>query len=123
MAIQLTLTDGVRYRCPLSVRDRRELFAEWCERNPRMLAAIEAKALGLAAAGHRRISTQYLVEWARYELPIKAEPVPFEDEDGNLRRYGVNNSDCAALARWLLEQHPELPIECRRSALDEGVAA
>lgn len=121
--MQLTLTDGVRYRCPLSVTDRRTLFAEWCVLNPEMLARIEQKALQLAAMGHRRISAQYLVEWARYELPIRAVPVPYEDEDGNIRRYGVNNSDCAALGRWLLDRHPELPIERRRSVLDEGVAA
>ena len=123
MACQLTLTDGVRYRCPLSVTDRRALFAEWCELNGELLSRIEQKALALAAMGHRRISVQYLVEWARYELPIRAVAVPYEDTDGNIRRYGVNNSDCVALGRWLLERHPELPIECRRSVLDEGVAA
>ena len=80
MACQLTLTDGVRYRCPLSVTDRRTLFAEWCELNGEMLSRIEQKALALAAMGHRRISTQYLVEWARYELPIRAVAVPYEDE-------------------------------------------
>ena len=123
MAMQLTLTDGVRYRCPLSVTDRRTLFAEWCELNGEMLSRIEQKALQLAAMGHRRISVQYLVEWARYELPVRAVAVPYEDERGNIRRYGVNNTDVAALARWLLDHHPELPIECRRSVLDEGVAA
>lgn len=121
--MQLTLTDGVRYRCPLSVTDRRTLFAEWCEANPALLSRIEQKALQLAAMGHRRISVQYLVEWARYELPVKAVAVPYEDERGNIRRYGINNTDVAALARWLLDHHPELPIECRRSVLDEGVAA
>lgn len=122
MATQLTLTNGIRYRCPLSVRDRRELFALWCERNPELLSRIEQKALQLAAMGHRRISVQYLVEWARYELPIRAVAVPYEDERGNIRRYGVNNTDVAALARWLLDRHPELPIECRRSVLDEVAA-
>lgn len=121
--MQLTLTDGVRYRCPLSVTDRRTLFAEWCEANPELLSRIEQKALQLAAMGHRRISVQYIVEWARYELPVRAVPVPYEDERGNIRRYGINNTDVAALARWLLDHHPELPIECRRSVLDEGVAA
>lgn len=119
---QLTLTAGVRYQYPLSIADRRALFSEWCDRNGDLLVAIEEKALSLADAGHRRISTQYLIEWARYELPIKAEPVPYEDADGNVRRYGINNSDCAALGRWLLERHPELPIECRRSVLDEVAA-
>ena len=123
MTAQLTLTGGTRYRCPLSVADRRSLFAEWCKRNPEMLEAIEQKALALAYAGHRRISVQYIVEWARYELPIRAVAVPYDDERGNIRRYGINNTDVAALARWLLDHHPELPIECRRSVLDEGVAA
>ena len=45
--MQLTLTDGVRYRCPLSVTDRRTLFAEWCEANPELLSRIEQKALQL----------------------------------------------------------------------------
>ena len=57
------------------------------------------------------------------ELPVRAVAVPYEDERGNIRRYGINNTDVAALARWLLDHHPELPIECRRSVLDEGVAA
>jgi len=122
MTAQLTLTDGIRYRYPLSVRDRQALFAEWCERNPELLSRIEQKALQLAAMGHRRISVQYLVEWARYEVPVKAVAVPYEDTDGRLRRFGINNTDVAALARWLLDHHPELPIERRRSVLD-GVAA
>lgn len=118
MTAQLTLTGGTRYRYPLSVTDRRELFAEWCRRNPEMLDAMEQKALALAYAGHKRISVQYIVEWSRYELPVKAVAVPFEDTDGNIRHYGINNTDVAALGRWLLSKHPDLPIECRRSKLD-----
>lgn len=118
MTAQLTLTGGTRYRCPLSVADRRDLFAEWCKRNSEMLEAMEQKALALAYAGHRRISVQYIVEWARYELPIKAIAVPYEDTEGKLRHYGINNTDVAALGRWLLTRHPDLPIELRRSKLD-----
>lgn len=118
MTAQLTLTGGTRYRCPLSVADRRSLFAEWCKRNPEMLEAMEQKALALAYAGHRRISVQYIVEWARYELPIKAIAVPYEDTEGKLRHYGINNTDCAALGRLLKERHPDMPIELRKSILD-----
>lgn len=111
-----------RYSYPLSVQDRRELFADWCHLNETLLQAIETKALRLAALGHRRISTQYLVEWARYELPIKSQPVPYYDADGIARYYGINNSDCAALGRYLRKKYPDLPIECRRSILDEVAA-
>lgn len=123
MTAQQTLSGGTCYQCPLSVTDRRELFALWCERNAMLLAIIETKALQLAADGHKRISTKYLVEWARYELPhIKAEPIPFEDEYGRTHSYSINNSDTAALGRWLLERHPDLPIDCRKSVLDEVAA-
>lgn len=122
MACQLTLAAERRYQCPLSVTDRRELFALWCERNPTLLALIEAKAVRLASAGHKRISTKYLVEWARYELYVEAVPVPFEDEHGRTHTYSINNSDTAALARWLLERHPDMPIDRRRSVLDEVAA-
>lgn len=122
MTTQKTFSGETRYQYPLDVRDRRELFAAWCEKNPVPLLLMETKAIRLAAAGHKRISTQYLVEWFRYENTIKAEPVPYVDADGDTRAYGINNSDCAALGRWLLEKHPELPIERRRSILDGDAA-
>lgn len=111
-----------RYQRPLSAADRAELFAEWMQANSEAVAAIEEHALALADAGHKRVSAKYLAEWARYELAMALVPVPYVDMAGNAHAYGINNNDTAALARWLKSRHPWLPIELRRSALDEVVA-
>lgn len=104
---------------PLSTESRWKLFEMWCDANPDTLAAIEMKALSLVMCGHRRISTQYLVEYARYDLPYKNVGVPFLDNNGKEHVYRINNNDCAALGRLLKERHPNMPIELRRSMLDD----
>lgn len=89
------------YSMPLKVADRRYLFAEWCEKNPKALREIELTALAIDARG-LRVSTKYLIEKQRYE-----------------GTYGINNSDSSLLARWLLERHPEMRIELRTSMFDK----
>ena len=118
MTAQLTFSGEMEWRVPLSVEDRQTMFAKWCELNPLTLAAIEHKARQLAFMGHKRISTQFLIEWARYELTHPTTPVTFVGSDGKRHRYGINNTDCAALGRYLKKRYPDMPIELRRSKLD-----
>ena len=107
------------YEYPLSPDARWQLFRLWCDANPVMLGEMEQKAVSLEKAGHKHISAQYLMEWARYELPYKSVPIPYRDGEGKMRSFRINNNDAAALGRWLVMRHPELPIELRKSALDE----
>ena len=107
---------AVRYGDPLTHEDREDLFRQWRELNLQLWHAIERHALWLYEKGHKRISTKYLVEWARYEYPIKAKGVPFTDHNGKSHVYCINNNDTALMGRLLLELHPELPIETRRHA-------
>ncbi len=102
------------YSMPLKVSDRRYLFKEWCEKNPRALREIELTALAIDARG-LRVSTKYLIEKQRYEGHVKLNGVPFYDDQGNEHTYGINNSDSSLLARWLLERNPEMRIELRQS--------
>ena len=69
------------YPLPLKIQDRAELFAKWCELNPKTLRSIELTALAI----HQR---------------------------------GINNTDTPLLSRWLLERHPDLNIETRKSIYD-----
>lgn len=102
---------------PLRAADRRELFSEWCERNPDVLRDIELTALSIDAHG-MRVSTKYLIERQRYEGRYKAEGVPFTDYQGTVHVYSINNSDSSLIARWLLDRHPGMNIETRRSMFD-----
>lgn len=106
------------YSMPLKVADRRYLFKEWCEKNPKALREIELTALAIDARG-LRVSTKYLIEKQRYEGTVKLVGVPFVDDQGNEHTYGINNSDSSLLARWLLERHPEMRIELRTSMFDK----
>lgn len=105
--------DALTYDNPLTQDDRLDLFRQWRELNPQLWYAMERHAMWLYEKGHRRISTKYLIEWARYELSIKAKGVPFTDRYGKEHVYGINNNDTALMGRLLLELHPELPIETR----------
>lgn len=106
------------YSMPLKVADRRYLFKEWCEKNPKALREIELTALAIDARG-LRVSTKYLIEKQRYEGTTKLVGVPFVDDQGNEHTYGINNSDSSLLARWLLERNPKLRIEIRTSMFDK----
>lgn len=70
------------YSMPLKVADRRYLFEEWCEKNPKALREIELTALAIDARG-LRVSTKYLIEKQRYEGTTKLIGVPFVDDQGN----------------------------------------
>lgn len=106
------------YSMPLKVADRRYLFKEWCERNPKALREIELTALAINARG-LRVSAKYLIEKQRYEGHAKLNGVPFYDDQGVQHVYGINNSDSSLLARWLLERNPEMRIELRQSMFDK----
>lgn len=106
------------YSMPLKVADRRYLFKEWCERNPKALREIELTALAIDARG-LRVSAKYLIEKQRYEGHVKLNGVPFYDDQGMPHVYGINNSDSSLLARWLLERNPEMRIELRQSMFDK----
>lgn len=106
------------YSMPLKVADRRYLFKEWCERNPKALREIELTALAINARG-LRVSAKYLIEKQRYEGHVKLNGVPFYDDQGVQHVYGINNSDSSLLARWLLERNPEMRIELRQSMFDK----
>ncbi|MCI6547629.1 MAG: hypothetical protein MR415_03155 [Coriobacteriaceae bacterium] len=102
----------------LRARDRRGLFALWCEANPGVLDEMERMALDLARRG-KRVSAKYLIEKERYEGACRPAGVPFFDEEGRLHRYAINNSDAALITRWLLERHPGMDVRPRRLIFDE----
>lgn len=102
---------------PLKVADRRRLFDEWCEKNPKAMREIELTALAIDARG-LRVSTKYLIEKQRYEGTERLVGVPFIDYQGNEHVYKINNSDSALIARWLLDRHPTMRIELRASMFD-----
>lgn len=81
--------------------------------NPEAWRYIENMALNLYRRGHKRVSTKFLIEACRYLWPHKTRGIPFVDQNGKSRVYGINNSDTPVMARVLLELHPELPIETR----------
>lgn len=106
------------YPMPLKAADRRALFNRWCELNPKALREIELTALAINVRG-LRVSTKYLIEKQRYEGRVKLVGVPFFDDSGVEHTYGINNSDSSLLARWLLERHPSMRIELRKSMFDK----
>lgn len=110
------------YPLPLKADDRRELFAKWCERNPKALKQIELTAISIDERG-MRVSSKYLVEKQRYEGTCKLVGVPFYDGNGIEHVYSINNTDTALISRWLLERHPKLNIEVRRSIYEKEVEA
>lgn len=103
---------------PLRAEDRRSLFREWCELNPLALREIDLTACAIDARG-LQVSTKYLIEKQRYEGRARLVGVPFFDGAGCEHVYGINNSDSPLLARWLLDRHPEMRIELRRSMFDD----
>lgn len=109
---------GHVYPRTLRAQDRRMLFERWCRLNPALLGEMEHTALDLARRG-KRVSAKYLIEKARYEGACRPVGVPFYDEDGELRKYGVNNSDAPLITRWLLERHPDMDVERRKSMFDD----
>ena len=102
---------------PLKAASYRELFAEWCRVNPRATHEIELAALAIHGRG-MKVSTKYLIERTRYESAYRLVPVPYVDQHGNSHHYSINNTVTPLLARWLLELHPELRIELRKSMFD-----
>lgn len=105
------------YPLPLKIQDRAELFAKWCELNPKTLRSIELTALAIHQRG-MRVSTKYLIEKQRYEGSHQITGVPFMDGNGQEHAYAINNTDTPLLSRWLLQRHPELNIETRKSIYD-----
>lgn len=105
------------YPWPLKVKDRQELFEKWCRLNPKTLNDIELTALAIDQRG-MRVSTKYLIEKQRYEGHHKIQGVPFRDGNGMEREYAINNTDTPLLSRWLLERHPKMRIETRKSIYD-----
>ncbi len=80
------------YSMPLKVADRRYLFKEWCEKNPRRCAKSSLQRSQSTFRG-LRVSTKYLIEKQRYGGTTKLVGVPFVDDQGNEHTYGINNSD------------------------------
>ena len=105
--------DDVTYQVPLQASDRKDLFDQWREQNPQAWGEIRAHAISLWRKGHKRISTKYLIEAQRYESTTSAKPVPFTDQNGKTRAYNINNSDTSTMARVLLAEFPDMPIETR----------
>lgn len=105
------------YPLPLRDQDRKALFSEWVSKNGEAVRWMESKAVALELRGEK-VSSKYLFEAVRYETEIELVPVPFLDGQGVEHEYGANNSDTALFARWLLERHPGMNIETRRSPYD-----
>ena len=104
---------------PLKAESYRALFDAWCKANPKAIREMELTALAIHARG-LRVSTKYLIERQRYEGACRLVPVPYVDQCGNAREYGINNNVTPLLARWLLDRHPDMRIETRKSIFDEG---
>ncbi len=102
---------------PLKAESYRELFAEWRRLNPKAMHEIELTALAIDRRG-MRVSTKYLIERCRYESACKLVPVPYVDQYGARHSYSIDNTITPLLARWLLDLHPELRIETRKSMFD-----
>lgn len=107
---------------PLKVEDRRKLFEKWCKLNPKALGEMEQAALAIDVRG-MRVSAKYLIERQRYEGSFRLVSVPFYDGNGVRREYGINNTDTPLMARWLLERHPDMNIETRKSVYGDKEAA
>lgn len=84
--------------------------ADWMAANPDALRYIERRALEEAAA-ERRFSPRLLLEEARRK--------DFTDREGRGTR--INNVIAPALARHIVEAHPEVRpfVRLRRSMVDE----
>ncbi len=102
---------------PLKAASYRALFEEWCRVNPKVTHEIELTALAIHRRG-LKVSTKYLIERTRYESPYKLVAVPYVDQYGVTHHYSINNTVTPLLARWLLELHPDLRIETRKSMFD-----
>lgn len=102
---------------PLKAESYRELFNEWLRVNPKAAHEIELTALAIHRRG-LRVSTKYLIERTRYESAYRLVPVPYTDQYGAEHRYSINNTVTPLLARWLLDMHPDLRIEVRKSMFD-----
>lgn len=103
---------------PLKAASYVSLFAAWVKANPKVMREIEMVALGIDARG-LKVSTKYLIERQRYEGRNGIVAVPYVDQHGTEHAYSINNTVTPLLARWLLERHPEMRIELRKSMFDE----
>ena len=103
---------------PLKAASYVALFAAWVKANPKVMREIEMVALGIDARG-LKVSTKYLIERQRYEGRNGIVAVPYVDQHGTEHAYSINNTVTPLLARWLLERHPEMRIELRKSMFDE----
>ena len=102
---------------PLKAESYRELFNEWLRVNPKAAHEIELTALAIHRRG-LRVSTKYLIERVRYESAYRLVAVPYTDQHGITHHYSINNTVTPLLARWLLENNPDLRIETRKSMFD-----
>lgn len=103
---------------PLKAKSYAALFAAWVEANPKVMREMEMVALGIHARG-MKVSTKYLIERQRYEGRTRIVVVPYVDQYGTEHTYSINNTVTPLLARWLLERHPEMRIETRKSMFDK----
>lgn len=103
---------------PLKAASYVALFAAWVKANPKVMREIEMVALGIDARG-LKVSTKYLIERQRYEGRTGIVAVPYVDQHGAEHAYSINNTVTPLLARWLLERHPAMRIETRKSMFDE----
>lgn len=102
---------------PLKAESYRELFNEWLRVNPKAAHEIELTALAIHRRG-LRVSTKYLIERTRYESAYRLVAVPYTDQYGVVHHYSINNTITPLLGRWLLDMHPDLRIEIRKSMFD-----
>lgn len=105
------------FSVPLKAESYRALFDAWCDANPKAIREIEMTAVAIDARGFR-VSTKYLIERLRYEGRSKLVAVPYVDQHGCEHRYSINNTVTALLGRWLLDRHPDMRIEQRKSMFD-----
>ena len=89
-----------------TAQDEVNAFAEWANLNTPGIRAMYKKALSLASRG-RHISTNYLLEWLRYDSNVAIQGV------SNPGDFKAPNHFATIFARYLTEENPGLE-ECMR---------
>lgn len=112
--------DNRRYEYPLSPESVIGLWQEWKNKNPLAMHWFYTRARGFYYRG-ARVSAKYLIEKLRYESGLRIESVPFTDNNGVLRTFGISNTLTPFIGRWLKMRIPELDIQLNKSRFDAAI--
>lgn len=96
-----TATESVSYTPPVEPPSLDEAFEAFHAEHPHVYARLHTLAMGLVAAGHRRIGVKMLWETLRYHTMLEAP-------DPSGAGWKLNNSYTSRYARLLLANEPLL---------------